>query len=168
MRLGLAKVDLPRGSSAAVAVADAHEQAKRLMVELRELVRGVHPQSLVEFGLPAAVDERCTVPVTVDVDLPGRLAESVESTAYFVVAEAMANVMKHAEATSATVTVSHHSQAGQNKLTIEVRDDGRGGADPDRGTGLTDLVDRVDVLDGRVTLQSPADRPTTVRVELPC
>jgi signal transduction histidine kinase len=167
LRLGLARHDLPPDSAAARTVTDAHEHAKRLMAELRELINGIHPQALTDGGLPAALSDladRCVLPVTVDVDLPNRPPPHVESTAYFVVAEALTNVVKHAAATRATVTAGEHGGV----LTVDVRDDGRGGADPGRGTGLTGLADRVAVLDGRMSMSSPAGGPTVLHVELPC
>ncbi|WP_285576441.1 sensor histidine kinase [Actinoallomurus iriomotensis] len=167
LQLGLARLDLPPGSPAGQSVADAHEQAKQLMVELRELVRGIHPRVLTDRGLPAAIDEladRFHLPVTVDADLPARPARHIEGTAYFVVTEALTNIAKHSGATAAGVTVRHDGDL----LTVEIRDDGDGGADPRRGTGLTGLADRVAVTDGRMLLSSPAGGPTVLRVELPC
>ncbi|MFB4313804.1 sensor histidine kinase [Actinomadura sp. 21ATH] len=167
LRLGLARHDLPPGSPAAGAVAAAHEEAKRLTAELRELIHGIQPQILTELGLPAALDEladRSPVPVAVDAPITGRLPVQVENTAYFVVAEALANVARHSGATGATVTARPH----RRMLAVEVRDDGRGGADPARGTGLTGLADRVVAIDGRMLLSSPPGGPTVLRVELPC
>ncbi len=167
LQLGLAKVDLPPDSEAAKAVSDAHDQAKKLMVELRELINGIHPRALAELGLPAALEELadgCAVPVTVDVAVPARLPESVESTAYFVVAESLTNVAKHSAASCASVT----ARIVGRLLTIEVWDNGAGGADPARGTGITGLSDRIAVLGGRMWVSSPVGGPTVVRAELPC
>jgi signal transduction histidine kinase len=166
LQLGLARLDLPPGTAAARTVTDAHEQAKHLMAELRELINGIHPQVLTDRGLPAALDElvdRCALPVTLDARLPRRPPPHVESTAYFVVAEALTNVAKHAGATLATVTVREH----RDVLSVEIRDDGRGGADAAGGTGLTGLADRVAVLDGRMSVSSPAGGPTILHVEVP-
>ncbi|MFB9835094.1 sensor histidine kinase, partial [Actinoallomurus acaciae] len=96
--------------------------------------------------------------------LPGRPPGRIENTAYFVVAEALTNIAKHSGATGASVTVRRHDDV----LTIEIRDDGHGGADPRRGTGLTGLADRVAVAGGRMLLSSPDGGPTLLRVELPC
>ncbi|MEO3748549.1 sensor domain-containing protein [Plantactinospora sp. B5E13] len=167
IQLGLARLDLPAGTPAATALARAHEQAKQIMAELRELIHGIRPQLLTDRGLPAALDEladRAPVPVTVRTDLPDRPPGHLEDIAYFVVAEALANVAKHSTATRATVDV--HERAGV--LAVEVTDDGRGGADPARGTGLTGLADRIAVVDGRLLLSSPGGGPTVLRVELPC
>ncbi|MEV5711332.1 sensor domain-containing protein [Actinoallomurus sp. NPDC052274] len=167
LHLGMARLDLPPGSPAAQSVADAHEEAKLLMTELRELIRGIHPRVLTDRGLPAALREladRSAVPVTVDADLPDRLPAHVEGTAYFVVVEALNNVAKHSRAAEAVVAVRRRGDL----LTVEVRDDGEGGADPRAGSGLTGLADRVAVIDGRMLLSSPVGGPTVVQVELPC
>ncbi|MGA6164268.1 sensor histidine kinase [Amycolatopsis magusensis] len=167
LRLGLARLDLPPDSPAARQLADAHDEAKLLMAELREFIHGIRPQVLTERGLPAALGEladRSAVPVTVHSALRGRLPGSVEGTAYFVASEALANAAKHSGATAVEIDV----RLERGSLLLEVRDDGHGGADPLRGTGLTGLADRVAVLDGRMVLSSPAGGPTTVRVELPC
>ncbi|MGH3410677.1 MAG: sensor histidine kinase, partial [Streptosporangiaceae bacterium] len=167
LQLGLARLDLPPDSPAAGPVAAAHEQAKQLMVELRELIHGIQPQVLTDLGLPAAIGEladAAPVPVSVAADLTGRLPASVENTAYFVVAEALTNIAKHSGATSARVTAGRRA----GTLIVEVTDDGRGGASPGRGTGLTGLADRVAVAGGRMLLSSPYGGPTVLRVEVPC
>ncbi len=167
MQLGLARLDLPPASPAAAAVAAAHQQAKQLMTELRELIHGIQPQVLTDLGLPAALGElaeQSLVPVTVDAQLPGRLPGPVEATAYFAVAEALTNVAKHSGATSATVTARRHGDT----LVVEVSDNGHGGADPIRGSGLTGLADRVAVTAGRMLISSPAGGPTRLHVEMPC
>jgi signal transduction histidine kinase len=167
MQLGLARLDLPPRSSAAAAVADAHQQAKQLMAELRELIQGIHPRVLADRGLPAALDEladRCPVPVTVHTAVSGRLPSHVEATAYFAVAEALTNIAKHSAASRASVTARHQDST----LTVDISDDGHGGADPERGTGLTGLADRVAVINGKVSLSSPPGGPTLLRMELPC
>ncbi|WP_239137904.1 sensor histidine kinase [Sphaerisporangium rufum] len=167
MNLGLALLDLPPRSAAAGQVRAAHEEAKMALAELRELIRGVHPQVLTDRGLPAAVAEaadRSPVPVTVDVALPGRLPEAVEIAAYYVVCESLANVAKHSGAARCSVLGHHRAET----LVLEVRDDGRGGADPASGSGLAGLADRVAVVEGVMTLSSPPGGPTSVRVEIPC
>jgi signal transduction histidine kinase len=166
LQLGVAQLDLPPESPAAHSVGVAHDQAKQLMAELRELIRGIHPQVLTDSGLGAAVREladRSTVPVTVAVDLPDRPPEHVESTAYFVVTEALGNVAKHSGATEVRVSAA---RAGRT-LVVEVSDNGRGGADPGRGSGLTGLADRVSAVGGTTLLSSPAGGPTLLRAELP-
>jgi signal transduction histidine kinase len=167
MQLGLARLELPDGSPAADQVRRAHDLAKEALAELRELIRGVHPKILTDRGFAAAVREvadRAPVPVDVDIALPARLPQAVEVTAYFVVVEALANVAKHSGAGRARIVAS----VAFDRLTVQVRDDGRGGADPDRGTGLAGLVDRVAAVGGTVALASPHGGPTVVHVELPC
>lgn len=167
LQLGLAQLDVPQDSPAARPLAVAHDQARGLMVMLRQLVHGIRPQSLTDLGLAGAVREladAATVAVTVHADVDGELPEIVETTAYFVVSEALGNVARHAGATRADVRLA---RAGGD-LVVEVSDDGRGGADPARGTGLTGLADRVAAVDGRLLLSSPPGGPTLVRVELPC
>lgn len=167
LQLGLARLDLPPDSAAGKSVAEAHEQAKQTMAELRELIRGIHPQVLTDRGLPVALRslaDDVPIPVAVDADLPGRLPSHLEAIAYFVVAEALTNVTKHSDATRALV--SAHRRA--DTLVVEVSDNGRGGADPRQGSGLTGLADRAAVVDGRMFLSSPAGGPTLLRVELSC
>jgi signal transduction histidine kinase len=167
LQLGLARLDLPPDSPAARTITDAHAQAKQLMAELRELIRGIHPQVLTDRGLAAALRglaDDAAVAVTVRSDLPARLPVHVEHAAYFVVVEALTNVAKHSQATSASVT----AHLEDDVLVVEVGDDGQGGADPARGSGLTGMADRVAVADGRMLLSSPPGGPTLLRVELPC
>ena len=168
LQLGLAQLELPPGSPASQAVATAHEQAKQLMAELRELIHGIQPQVLSDLGLPAALSEladQCPVPVILNTAVPGRLPSQIENTAYFVVAEALTNVAKHSGATSASVTARLHDGV----LNVEVSDNGNGGADPKSGTGLTGLADRVAAVTGaRMLLSSPVGGPTLLRVEFPC
>jgi signal transduction histidine kinase len=167
MSLGLARLDLPPGSAAAEQVGDAHEQAKAALAEVRELIRGVHPHVLSDRGLVAAVEDaagRAPVPVDVDLALPARLPPTVEVTAYYAVCEALTNIAKHSNATRGNVRGRHVA----DHLIVEVRDDGQGGADPQGGTGLAGMADRVAAVDGRLFLSSPPGGPTVVRVEIPC
>ncbi|MEU1759591.1 sensor histidine kinase [Micromonospora sp. NPDC005223] len=167
LQLGLARLDVPDESPAATPLAVAHEQAKELMVTLRGIVQGIRPQQLTELGLAGAVGElaaRSVVPVTVRADLTRPVPELVETTAWYVVSETLGNVARHAGAGRAEVRLTRDDR----RLVVEVRDDGRGGADPARGTGLTGLADRVAAVDGRLLLSSPPGGPTLVRVELPC
>jgi signal transduction histidine kinase len=166
MVLALARLDVPAGPLADQ-LDKAHEEAGKALAELRELIHGIHPKVLTDYGLQAAVADaadRCVVPVDVDLELPGRPARAVESAAYFVVCEALANVARHSGADRARVSGGHRD----GRLFLEVRDDGRGGADPSAGSGLVGLADRVSVLDGRLVLTSPPDGPTLLRVEFPC
>jgi signal transduction histidine kinase len=167
MSLGLAQLEVAPGSPAAKHLADAQEQAERAHAELRELIRGVHPQVLTDRGLAESVAEladRSPVPVRVDIALPRRLPQSVEVSAHFVVSEALANLAKHSGATHGTV----FGRLVVDRLVMEIRDDGVGGADPAAGTGLAGLADRVAVAGGRMRLSSPAGGPTLLHVELPC
>ena len=167
VRLGLARLDAAPGSPLAAQLDDAQEQLALAVEELRDLSRGVHPKALTDHGLAAAVENlaaRSALPVTVDLRLPGRLPTSVETTAYFVVAEALTNAAKHGGGTHAHVHARQHTSL----LTLTVRDDGHGGADPTAGSGLTGLADRVAAADGRLRLSSPPGGPTLLHVELPC
>ncbi|GIH06904.1 histidine kinase [Rhizocola hellebori] len=167
LQLAMAKLDVPDDSPAAKPLAIAHEQAKGLMVMLRQIVHGIRPQSLTELGLAGAVRElagEAPVEVSVLADLGRPVPERVETVAYFVVSESLGNIAEHAAATRAQVRLSQSAQ----DLVIEVEDDGRGGADPARGSGLVGLADRVAAVNGRLLLASPAGGPTVVRVELPC
>ena len=148
-------------------IADAHEESKAALKEIRDLVRGIHPVILEDRGLDAALSAvvaRSSVPVTLDVQVAGRPPATVESAAYFVVNEALTNVAKHANATRAYVSIA---RAG-DRLVVEVRDNGQGGADPAGGSGLQGLRDRVAGLGGTMYVISPKGGPTTVSVELPC
>jgi signal transduction histidine kinase len=142
-------------------------ELRSALQELRELARGLHPQILTEEGLGAAVEslaERSAVPVRVHVDSDERLPEPVEATAYFVVAEALVNVSKYAQATSATVAVAR----ANGSVLIDVRDDGVGGASPGAGSGLLGLEDRVAALGGLLAIESPSGRGTHLHAEIPC
>ncbi|MFF8931653.1 sensor domain-containing protein [Streptomyces longwoodensis] len=167
MTLGLARLDAPPDGPLAAQLARAHAQADAALAELRELIHGIHPQVLADYGLAAAVADaadRSPVPVATEVDLPERLPAAVEAAAYFVVREALANVARHSGARRARVRGAHR----HGRLVLEVEDDGHGGADPAAGSGLTGLGDRVSVLDGRLAVTSPPGGPTLVRVEIPC
>jgi signal transduction histidine kinase len=169
MDLGMARAKLETDPAAATAlVGEAHEEAKRALAELRDLARGIHPAVLADRGLDAAISAlaaRSPVPVGVEVDAAtGRLPGPVESAAYFVVAEALTNAAKHARAAEIGVRIARH----RDLLIVEVIDDGAGGADPARGSGLRGLADRVAAVDGHLTITSPPGGPTVVRAELPC
>ncbi|MGW0824162.1 sensor histidine kinase [Streptomyces sp. NPDC002845] len=164
MSLGLARLDAP--PELADRLTAAHKEADQVLGELRELIHGIHPQVLADYGLPDAVADaadRSAVLVDVDADLP-RFAESVESAAYFAVREALANVGRHSEAER--VWIRGRYEGGL--LRVSVRDDGVGGADPARGSGLTGLADRLAVLDGTLSVHSPARGPTVLSLEIPC
>jgi signal transduction histidine kinase len=167
MELGRAKSKFASDPDAAAAiVGQAHEQAKEALTELRNLVRGVHPPVLSDRGLDAALSGLAAlspVPVTVRVDLPVRPSASVEAIAYFVVAETLTNIAKHARASHAEVTVTRSGDL----LTLVISDDGAGGADP-AGQGLSGLAARVAGVDGTLSVTSPAGGPTSIRAVLPC
>jgi signal transduction histidine kinase len=144
----------------------AQEELARGLADLRELARGIHPAVLTEHGLGPALDSlfaRAPIPVEI-VEMPEeRLAPTVEAAAYYVVAEAIANVGKYAHASGATVEVSRSS----TRATVTVSDDGVGGADPAHGTGLHGLAARVESLNGRLHVTSPLGQGTRVRAEIP-
>jgi signal transduction histidine kinase len=145
----------------------ALEELKTGLAELRELARGLHPAVLTDKGLEPAVEalaRRAAVPVFLDIDYGERPAAAVEIAAYYIVSEALANVAKYAQATEATVTI----RRANGHLTIEVADDGVGGADVSHGSGLRGLVDRTETLDGTIAIDSPLGRGTRLRAQIPC
>ena len=168
MNLGRAKARFAVDPQGAMEIIDeAHAEAKQALTELRNLVRGVHPPVLADRGLDAAISglaALCPVPVMVQGDVSGvRPAAATEAIAYFVVAEALTNVAKHARATQVVITLDSE----ESLLRVSVRDDGVGGADPG-GQGLSGLADRLAGVDGRLSVFSPAGGPTVIEVELPC
>ncbi|WP_199314946.1 sensor histidine kinase [Streptomyces cadmiisoli] len=167
MGLGLAREKLLEDPDyAAAMVEEAHGEVKLALQELRDLARGIHPAVLTDRGLDAAlsaVASRCTVPVKVTVDLERRPAEAIEGIAYFTVSELLQNVSKHSGATSASVEVWRTEQ----RLLIQVGDNGRGGAGLDGGTGMRGLAERLDAVDGLFVIESPVGGPTLVTAELP-
>ncbi|MFD0145961.1 MULTISPECIES: sensor histidine kinase [unclassified Streptomyces] len=167
MDLGLAKEKLAEDPQAAARMVDeAHGEVKTALQELRDLARGIHPAVLTDRGLDAAlsaVAARCTVPVSVDVDLPARPVPAIEGIAYFTVSELLQNVSKHSGARQAWVDVWRTG----DRLLLQVRDDGRGGADTAAGRGLAGLTERLDAVDGILAVDSPAGGPTTITAELP-
>lgn len=152
-------------------LAEARAQAAETLAELRVLSRGIAPPILADRGLEAAlaaVAARSTVPTSVQVDLQGdRPAPAVESAAYFVVTESLANVAKHSAAEVAVVRATAVGSGAERVLSVEVLDDGMGGADPAKGHGLAGLVDRVEGIGGLLDVSSPAGGPTLVRATLP-
>ncbi|WP_326658616.1 sensor histidine kinase [Streptomyces sp. NBC_00385] len=167
MDLGLAKEKLTDDPEAAAKMVDeAHGEVKVALQELRDLARGIHPAVLTDRGLDAALSaiaSRCTVPVTVEVDLASRPAQAIEGIAYFTVSELLQNVSKHARATRASVDVWRSA----DRLMLQVTDNGRGGADLTSGSGLAGLTERLDAVDGILVVESPAGGPTKVTAELP-
>jgi signal transduction histidine kinase len=144
----------------------AREQLKHALDELRELARGIHPAVLTDRGLGPALEalvNRAPLPVELT-ELPDeRLSGPVEAAAYYVVAEAVTNVAKYARASHVTVSV----RRSNGSATIEVADDGIGGADASLGTGLRGLADRLEALDGRLEVDSPVERGTRISAEIP-
>ncbi|MET7292309.1 sensor domain-containing protein [Streptomyces griseoloalbus] len=167
MDLGLAKEKLREDPQVAAQMVDeAHGEVKTALQELRDLARGIHPAVLTDRGLDAAlsaVASRCTVPVQVEVDLTERPAPAIEGIAYFTVSELLQNISKHARATRAAVEVWRT----ENRLMLQVVDNGVGGAEVFEGSGLSGLAERLDAVDGILVVDSPAGGPTRVTAELP-
>jgi signal transduction histidine kinase len=148
----------------------ASAEAREVMAELREVARGLHPRVLTDHGLDAALPVaagRCPVPVRVDTDLPDRPSPRAEGVAYYVACEALTNVAKHARAASASVRAERVAARSGDLLRLTVRDDGAGGADPDSGTGLYGLWDRVAAVDGTLAVRSPVGGGTTLTADIP-
>jgi signal transduction histidine kinase len=170
MDLGLARERMAtEGDSerATELVTRAHEEAKQAIVELRELVRGIHPSVLTDRGLDAALSAlaaRSPVPIELDVTLDRRPPASIEAAAYFVVAESLANIAKHSRAKRGSVRIRERSGV----LAIDIFDDGVGGAVEHPGGGLSGLRDRILAVEGRLRVSSPVGGPTLLTVELPC
>jgi signal transduction histidine kinase len=167
MNLGMARAQTETVEEAHQAIADAHAETKAALAELRNLVRGLHPPVLEDRGLDAAlsgVAARMPIPVRLTVNVPRRPSPTIEAVAYFVVSEGLTNITKHSLASQAEVSVE---QAG-DRLHIIVTDDGVGGADPDRGTGLAGLARRAESVDGTLDITSPLGGPTLLSVDLPC
>jgi len=168
MSLGMADEVMDRDPQAAkVLLAEARTTTSQALAELRNLVRGIHPPVLADRGLDGAVHAlamACPLPTSVDVDIAGRLPAPVESAGYFAVAEAITNVIKHSGAGKAWVRLTY----ADGRLALMVADDGNGGADPGRGTGLRGIERRLAAFDGTVVVSSPAGGPTVVTMELPC
>jgi signal transduction histidine kinase len=168
MAIGLAERLVRRDPEAALKLlAEARASSTAALVDLRHLVRGIHPPVLAERGLEGAVQALAlSLPVrtTVTSHLPGRLDTPVESAVYFAVAEALANMVRHSRARAAWVDI-HHTDG---VLAVEVGDDGVGGANADAGTGLHGIERRLNAFDGTIAVSSPPGGPTVVTMELPC
>ncbi len=167
LEVRLARARAERDPHSAVAFLErVGEGLAQASAELRELAHGIHPAVLTERGLGAAVQAlagRASVPVEVRETPAGRLAPAIEAAAYFVVAEALTNVAKYAQASAATVAVA----VANDRLVVEVSDDGIGGAAPDAGSGLRGLADRIGALDGKLTVVSPRGKGTRLRAVIP-
>jgi signal transduction histidine kinase len=157
----------PAANGTAELLAEAEDELRVALDELRELARGIHPAILTDQGLAAAVRslaERSTVPVTI-LGLPEeRLEEPVEAAAYFLVSEALANVAKYSRASSVRVSIAR----GGGVTVVDIVDDGVGGADPTEGSGLRGLLDRIHALEGELSVDSPPGRGTRIHAEIPC
>ena len=168
LSLGMADSVLDQDPAAARRlVNDARETTDAALGELRSVVRGIHPPVLADRGLSGAVQALAldmAVPVGVDGELGGRPPAPVESAVYFAVAECLANVGKHAAARNAWIRLEHRD----GLLRVEVGDDGRGGADPTGGTGMTGVMRRLGAFDGTMMVSSPDGGPTIVTLEVPC
>jgi signal transduction histidine kinase len=166
LRLARTRLRPDVDASAVAGLNEASDELKTALTELRELARGIHPAILTEAGLGPAIDSlaaRSTVPAEVIALPTRRLSPAVESTAYFVVSEALANIGKYASATRATVS----ADCPGDSLRVVVSDDGVGGADPDRGSGLRGLADRVAAIGGSLSIDSPRGGGTRLVAELP-
>jgi signal transduction histidine kinase len=166
--LGLAESKVLKDPAAAgVVLREARDGLSEAMAELRALSQGIRPAILVERGLAAALDDlsrRASLPVVVDARIDQDVSTQVQAAAYFVASEALANAAKHSHASQARVQARSHD----GRLTVEVADDGIGGAVFTGGSGLRGLADRVEGLGGRLTMSSPVGRGTVLRAELPC
>ncbi|HEY1317030.1 MAG TPA: PAS domain S-box protein [Gaiella sp.] len=168
LSLRLAESRLPSDPvEAAELLKTARDELARALDELRELARGLHPNVLTDRGLGPALESLVIrSPFPVEVDAPGeRLAPAIEAAAYYVAAEALANVAKYAHATSACVRIA--TDPGRDDVIVEVTDNGIGGADPSRGSGLKGLEDRVEALDGTLEIESPPGAGTRIRARIP-
>jgi signal transduction histidine kinase len=167
MTLGLMRLEVAEGSPEAELLTQAEKQLSIAHQELRTLIRGLNPPVLADHGLVSAIEDyagRFPIPVTVDLRLPERLPKKVETTMYYLINEAMTNIARHSGATSARVRGRYHSDL----LVLDITDDGHGGVDPEAGSGVTGLADRVTALDGRMRVSSPVGGPTLLHVEVPC
>jgi signal transduction histidine kinase len=168
MTLGLADSKLASDPDGAQTfLREARTGLSKALEDLRDLSSGIYPGILTECGLAPALDDlaaRCRLPVELAVSLPERPPDRVETAAYFFVSEALTNAAKHAP----TSTVRIRVELVDGQVTIQVRDDGAGGADPGRGSGLRGLRDRVEALGGRFMLRSPPGAGTVVEAEIPC
>jgi signal transduction histidine kinase len=167
LELSLLEQELGTDDGTASRLAQARQEIATSLAELRELARGIHPAVVSGHGLAVALEQltaRATVPVRLTVAVDERLPEPIEVAAYYLVSESLANVAKHADATFATVEVSRAT----GQVVVEIVDDGVGGADSERGSGLRGLADRVEAQGGRLRVWSPIGGGTRVKAEIPC
>jgi signal transduction histidine kinase len=167
LRLSMLEKSLPDAPEARQELDVARREVALSLEELRDVARGIHPAVLSGHGLAVAVESLCArapLPVRLEIRVDERLPERAEVAAYYVVSESLANVAKHAQATTSRVSVERQG----DRLVVEVVDDGVGGADTERGSGLRGLADRVEALGGRLRVWTPAGRGTRVQAEIPC
>ena len=168
LKLRLVKASLRRDPTSAEAhLTEAEGELGQALDELRELARGIHPAVLTDRGLTVALEalaERASLPVELTRVPEDRLPDSIEAAIYYLVAEAITNVAKYAQATQASVAV----ERSNGIATVVVSDDGVGGAEPNSGSGLVGLADRVEALGGRLRVDSPPGRGTRITAEIPC
>jgi signal transduction histidine kinase len=167
LELGVLEDRLGSDPDAKTRLDQARREIATSLEELRDVARGIHPAVVSGHGLEVALEQlaaRAPVPVHLNVEVEGRLPERLEVVAFYLVSESLANIGKHAHATSATVKVRRTN----GQVVIEVTDDGIGGADTEQGSGLRGLADRVEAFDGRVRIWSPSGGGTRLRAEIPC
>jgi signal transduction histidine kinase len=165
--LGLLDEQLENNAAARRRIDEARRAVAASLQELREIARGIHPAVVTGHGLAVALEQlaaRADVPIRLTVAVRGRLPEAIEVASYYVVAESLTNIGKYARASSATVDVSQSN----GRVLVEISDDGIGGADTERGSGLRGLADRVEALGGRLRVWSPAGGGTRVQAVIPC
>jgi signal transduction histidine kinase len=167
LELSLLEQRLEGDSDATTRLDRAKREIALSLEELRDVARGIHPAVLSGHGLQVALESiaaRASVPVRLTVELEGRVQERLEVVAYYVVSESLTNIAKHARATRATVDVGRED----GQVVVEVVDDGIGGADTERGSGLRGLADRVEAVGGRLLVWTPRGGGTRVKAEIPC
>jgi signal transduction histidine kinase len=167
LELALLEAQLADDDEARARVARVRTEIAASLQELREIARGIHPAVVTGHGLAVALEQLAAlspVPVEVTIEVDDRLPEALEVAAYYLVSESLANVGKYAQATAATVDVARHDGV----VTVEIVDDGIGGADSERGSGLRGLADRIETLGGRLRVWSAEGEGTRVRAEIPC
>jgi signal transduction histidine kinase len=167
LELTMLKKQLDADAEVSTRIDHARDEIATSLQELRDIARGLHPAVVSGHGLSVALDSlaaRAPVPVKLNVELEDRLPEPLEVAAYYLVSESLANIGKHAQASTATISVARFN----GDVVIEIVDDGIGGADTERGSGLRGLADRVEALDGRLRVWTPVGRGTRVRAEIPC
>lgn len=167
LNLSLLEERIGDDSEAKAGIDQARREIAASLAELREIARGIHPAVVSGHGLAVALEQlvaRAPVPVVLRIDIEGRLAEPLEVAAYYVVAESLANIAKHAQAKRAKIDVVKTG----DELVLEIVDDGIGGADSERGSGIRGLADRVEALNGRLRVWTPRGGGTRVKAEIPC